>query len=364
MKHLLAINKIEKVGPVTIKKLWEHFGSIENAWEANAENILQVEGINKNAAEAFIQNRNKIDLNQELEAIRKSDIKVLTLEDKNYPTTLKNIYAPPPVLYLKGSLQKQDEKAIAIVGTRRASRYGKEIAKKLAYELSSMGFTIVSGMAAGIDTVAHQGALEAGGRTLAIFGTGVDVIYPRSNKELSEQISSSGALISEFPIGADPDKGSFPRRNRVISGLSMGTIVIEGDYTSGAMITAKCALDQGREVFAVPGNVEIDQSKGPHWLIKNGAKLVETVDDVLEELNMVRPVMTNDKLKMTNECRNYSELSDEQKKIVEVLSLEPKHIDRIVIETSLAISQVSSLLMMLEVKKIIRQLPGKMFILY
>lgn len=361
MRYWLAINKIENVGPVTIKKLWEHYGSIEHAWGARAEDIFQIEGINKNAANAFIQNRDKIDLDQELEFIQKNDIKVLTLEDDNYPAALKNIYAPPPVIYIKGNLLKSDEKAISIVGTRKASHYGKEIARKLAYELAALGITIVSGMATGIDAAAHNGALEAGGRTLAVFGCGVDVIYPSINKQLAEKIETSGALVSEFPMGADPDKGSFPRRNRVIAGLSMGTIVIEGHYTSGAMITAKYALDQGREVFAVPGNVELDQSKGPHWLIKNGAKLVESVDDVLEEFNMTRPGTRPEAIGTRQ--RDYSDLSDDEKKIVEALSLDPKHIDRISIDTSLAIPQVSSLLMMLEVKKVVRQLPGKMFIL-
>lgn len=362
MKHLLAINKIESVGPITIKKLWERFGSIEKAWEAGEEEISSIEGINKKAVQAFIKNRSNINLDEELEKVRGANIDVLTLEDDNYPAVLKNIYAPPPVIYFKGNILSDDEKAIAIVGTRKASHYGKEVARKLAYELASLGITIVSGMAAGIDTAAHKGALEAGGRTLAVFGTGIDIIYPRSNMELSKQISSSGALLSEFPMGADPDKGSFPRRNRVISGLSMGTIVIEGHYTSGAMITAKYALDQGREVFAVPGNVELDQSKGPHWLIKHGAKLVESVDDVLEEFNMMRPGVRPEALGTRQ--KDYSNLSGDEKKIVESLSLEPKHIDRISIETSLTIPQVSSLLMMLEVKKVIRQLPGKMFILY
>jgi DNA processing protein len=361
VKHLLAINRIENIGPVTIKKLWEHFGSIENAWGARVEDILKIDGIKKNAVDAFVQNRDTINLDQELENIQKNKIKVLTLEDDAYPTALKNIYAPPPVLYVKGNIDKIGDKIISIVGTRRASRYGREIAKKLAYELSAVGFTIVSGLAAGIDTSAHQGALEAGGKTLAVFGCGVDVVYPSSNIGLAKEIESSGALLSEFPLGSGPDKGTFPRRNRVISGLSLGTIVIEGHYTSGAMITAKYALEQGREVFAVPGNVELEQSKGPHWLIKNGAKLVETVDDVLEELNMVspgpRPEAQGSRLK------DYSNLSDEQKKIVEVLSMEPKHIDKISVETSFPTPQISSLLMMLEVTKVIRQLPGKMFIL-
>jgi DNA processing protein len=213
-------------------------------------------------------------------------------------------------------------------------------------------------MASGIDTLAHRGALEAEGRTVAVFGCGVDVVYPSENKGLAKSIEENGSLVSEFPLGTGTEKGHFPRRNRIISGLSMGVIVVEGHYDSGAMITAKAALDQGREVFAVPGNVELDQSKGPHWLIKQGAKLVESVEDVLEEFNMVMPK------RIENENRDYSNLPAEEQKIISVLSLEPKHIDNISVETKLSIPQVSSLLMMLEVKKLVRQLPGKMFVLY
>lgn len=296
-----------------------------------------------------------------MESVQESNVCVLTLEDEEYPTLLKNIYDPPPVIYIKGNKFQPNEKTLAIVGTRKASRYGKEIAQKLAFELASLGITIVSGMALGVDTFAHQGALEAKGKTIAVFGCGVDVIYPPSNRGLSKEIETSGALVSEFPLGTGTEKGHFPRRNRIISGLSLGTIVVEGHYDSGAMITAKQALDQGREVFAVPGNVDLDQSKGPHWLIKQGAKLVESVDDVLEELNVV----IDDRRIPNSEPRTFdhSNLSPDEQKIIKVLSLEPKYIDNISVESGLSIPQVSSLLMMLEVKKVIRQFPGKKFVL-
>jgi DNA processing protein len=338
-------------------------------WNASEQSIWQIEGINKLAVRSFLGSRSKMDLDGELNGVLEGNIKVLTLEDEEYPENLKNIYDPPPVLYIRGKIEKSDQKALAIVGTRRASRYGLEIARKLACELAALGITIVSGMAMGIDSAAHRGALEAKGRTIAVFGTGVDEIFPSQNKELAGQIAFAGALVSEFPLGTKGEKGNFPRRNRIISGLSLGVIVVEGHYDSGAMITAKEALEQGREVFAVPGNVELDQSKGPHWLIKQGAKLVESVQDVLEELNMVMPKkMTNDPLdfargQMSNEGRNYPELNEEEKKIVSVLSLEPKHLDVISMETKLSIPQVSSTLMMLEIKKVVRQLPGKMFVL-
>ncbi|MBU0672901.1 MAG: DNA-processing protein DprA [Candidatus Margulisbacteria bacterium] len=365
LKYWLAINKIPNVGPVTIKKLWQHFGSVEPVWKADEKDLAKIEGISKSAIKSFLKNRNQIDLNMELEAIKRAGIKVLTLEDEEYPNALKNIYDPPAVLYFKGKGFDQNEKVLAIVGTRRASRYGKEMAKKLAYELASLGIVVVSGMALGVDTLAHEGVLEAKGKTIAVFGCGVDVIYPPSNRDLARKIESSGAIVSEFPLGTGIERGHFPRRNRVIAGLALGTIVVEGHYDSGAMITAKYALEEGREVFAVPGNVEIDQSKGPHWLIKQGAKLIETVDDILEELPMIRAKRISDsKSKKCRQVRDYSDLPEEEQKIVKVLSLEPKYIDNISFESGLPIPQVSSLLMMLEVKKIIRQLPGKMFVLY
>jgi DNA processing protein len=337
INYWIAASMVDKVGPVTLRKLLDQHGSIIDVCRATNAPLKQAEELILKA--------------------RRMGVELLPLEDKGYPDLLRHIYDPPPVLYVKGKNLSLD-KAVAIVGTRRASRYGKETARKLAYELSSLGFTIVSGLAAGIDTCAHRGALDARGETIAVFGCGVDIIFPAENKSLAREIEASGSLVSEFPLGTGTEKGHFPRRNRIISGLSMGVIVVEGHYDSGAMITAKAALEQGREVFAVPGNVELDQSKGPHWLIKQGAKLVESVEDVLEEFNMVMPK------RMTNEAKDYSNLPAEEQKIISVLSLEPMYIDNISIETGLSIPQVSSLLMMLEVKKLVRQLPGKMFVLY
>lgn len=334
---------VDGVGPVKLSKLLDQYGSIAQVCET----------LNAPLAEA-------------LEAIQKAkekNVSIISLEDEEYPELLKNIYDPPPVLYVKGQNLNSKDKTIAIVGTRRASRYGLEIAKKLAFELASLGISIVSGMALGIDTIAHRGALDARGKTIAVFGCGVDVIYPPSNEDLAREIESSGALVSEFPLGAGTEKGHFPRRNRIIAGLSLGTIVVEGHYDSGAMITAKHALDEGREVFAVPGNVEMDQSKGPHWLIKQGAKLVESVEDVLEELNMVMPESRKSEKPNSRRADDFN-LSPEEEKIRSVLSLEPQLMDNIAAETGFSIPQVSSLLMMLEMKKVVRQLPGKMFVLY
>ncbi len=333
---------VDKVGPVTLKKLLDQHGSIIDVCKAINAPLSEAETLMQKA--------------------ETTGVRLLPLEDEDYPELLKNIYDPPPILYVKGQKLDKSDKMIAIVGTRRASRYGREIAQKLAFELASLGFTIVSGLASGIDTFAHRGALEAKGKTIAVFGCGVDIIFPAENRRLAREIEASGSLVSEFPLGTGTEKGHFPRRNRIISGLSMGVIVVEGHYDSGAMITAKAALDQGREVFAVPGNVDLDQSKGPHWLIKQGAKLVESVEDVLEEFNMVMPKGARSKAQGPRpEDLN---LSADERRIVSVLSLEPKHIDAVSVETKLSIPQVSSLLLMLEVKKIVRQLPGKMFVLY
>jgi len=358
-KYWLALNRIDKLGPVSLKKLYEHFGSAEKIWTAPAAELQRVEGVRREAVNSLITSREKIDPDAELGGL--GDIQAVCLDEPAYPASLKNIYDPPPVLYIKGQLRPADSKAIAIVGTRRASRYGLEVAEKFAAELAALGFTIVSGLALGIDTAAHHGALRAKGRTVAVLGTGVDVIYPPQNRRLAGEIEQSGAVVSEFPLGNKPEPGSFPRRNRIISGLALGVIMVEGHYDSGAMITAKLALDQGREVFAVPSNIALEQSKGPHWLIKQGAKLVEGVDDVLEELN-IQPQTSNLK-HQNNDQIPTNNLNEEEKKIIGVLSAEPMHLDAIAIAAGLPVHQASSLLMVLELNRAVRQLPGKNFVL-
>ncbi|MBU0501707.1 MAG: DNA-processing protein DprA [bacterium] len=338
LQQWVAVDLVEGIGPVKLKKLLEEHGSIEQVCKNLAAPIDRAGELIKKAQE--------------------KNITIISQEDNCYPPLLKNIYDPPLNLYVKGDPSLLKKKAIAIVGTRRASHYGREIAKKLAFDLASLGLTVVSGLASGIDTAAHQGALEAGGKTLAVFGCGVDVIFPSANRVLARDIAASGALISEYPLEAPTSKSNFPRRNRIISGLSVGTIVIEGDYKSGAMITAKCAVDQGREVFAVPGDIRSDLSNGPHWLIKQGAKLVERVEDVVEELGMIMPERCEGSGVRGEETR----LSADEQKIVACLSLEPKHIDFIALETKFPVAQVSGLLMILEVKKVVQQLPGKVFV--
>ena len=358
----LILNKIPHLGAASIKKMWDKFGSIDAIWAATEEDLTKVERLSSKAIKSLLENKNTLDVSAGFSA----DINALTLDDSEYPKNLKNIYDPPSILYSKGKLQQSDEKSVAIVGTRKASRYGLATAKKLARDLASLGITIVSGLAAGVDTSAHEGALAVNGRTIAVLGCGVDIVYPPQNKSLMEQVTKNGSVVSEFSLGTEVEPWHFPLRNRIISGLSLGVIVVEGHYDSGAMITAKEALEQGREVFAVPGNAGMDQSKGPHWLIKQGAKLVESVDDVLDEIKhqmTISKLQTISKSQIQNSKRDYYNLSEEEQKIVGVLSFEVKHIDNITLEAGFSISQISSLLTMLEMKKIIKQLPGKMFVL-
>ena len=287
-----------------------------------------------------------------------SQINIIRISDKEYPELLKKIYDPPEELYVKGDTSALSEKCLAIVGTRTATEYGKAIARKYAKELSQYGFTIVSGLAEGIDTEAHKGALEGGGKTIAVFGCGIDQIFPASNIKLAGDIEENGALVSEYKPGTPAAKWTFPRRNRIISGMSLGVIMVEGHYDSGAMITAKLALDEGREVFAVPGNVEIEQTKGPHWLIKQGAKLAESIDDILEEFNIKRVEGSGKEKEI-----DYSQLSSDQVKVISCLTKEPKHVDRISAESGTSSHETLGILAVLEIKGMVKQLPGKYFVI-
>jgi DNA processing protein len=342
LKYWMALNRVTGLGPVKTKKLLDQYGSAKNVCETLRCPVPEIE--------------------QDFNALTRQKIGVVTIDESSYPVNLRNIHDPPPILYVKGKLIDADKQAMAIVGTRKATRYGLEMARSLSFQLARAGLTVISGLALGIDTAAHEGALEAGGRTIAVLGSGIDQVFPIRNRGLAQKIEARGALISEFPLGQAPDTWTFPQRNRIISGLALGVVVVEGHYDSGAMITAKLALDQGREVFAVPGPAGPDQSKGPHWLIKQGAKLVESVEDILEELRLeIDPGKENRQSLSKN---RELDLSDEENRIAAVLTFEPKHLDTIALETAMAVPQVSSLLMMLELKKAVRQLPGKMFVLY
>ena len=295
----------------------------------------------------------------------------IEISDVRYPVLLRNIADPPPVLYVDGQLEPADVQAVAIVGSRHATLYGIRIARTLAEELSRLGFTIVSGMARGIDRVAHEGALAAGGRTLAVLGCGLDVAYPPDHTQLRAQVAEAGALLTEFPLGSPPLAAHFPRRNRILSGLSLGVVVVEAAEGSGSLITAKLAAEQGREVFAVPGPIDAPTSRGTHGLLKQGAKLTETVDDILEELlpQLERPVIRRslfprpvagvpEPRRSSYEPANFS---PEEEKVYAVVSCEPQSIDELSERAALASSRVACALLSLELKDAVRQAPGQRY---
>lgn len=360
LKGWIALNMIPGVGSITFMRLVNFFGSPEDALKASIKDLLNVKGLTPAICYSIVDHRNKIDADRELRLIECYNLKVITIKDENYPTNLKSIPDPPPVLYIKGEILPRDSRSISIVGARKATDYGKRVANELSIELALRGFTIVSGMAHGIDSTAHNGAISASGRTLAVMGNGLDIVYPAENVELFKKIVDHGAVISEFPIGTRPKKERFPVRNRIISGLSLGTVVVEASKTSGSLITANLALEQGREVFAVPGPIYSVTSKGTNDLIKQGAKLVGSVEDILEELsNYTFEKITNYPLERPDPTE--LNLMDEEMKVLNAIGELPIHVDEIIRKSNLSMSKVSSALVMLELRGLINQLPGMMF---
>lgn len=342
------------------KRLWslvEYFGSPRTAWEASVKDLYTVPGWEGERAGGLAERRSQLDPQKEAAKLASMGISYVCHSDPGYPENLAAIYDPPPVIFFKGRLNAADKLSVAIVGTRKPSPYGLLVAEKLAKDLTALGVTIVSGMARGIDSAAHRGALENSGRTIAVLGCGPDVVYPRENKKLMEEIMHNGAVVSEFPPGTQPEAWRFPVRNRIISGLSQATLVVEAAEKSGALITADFALEQGRDVMAVPGNVVNPLSRGPHRLIKQGARLVEGAGDVLDELGMEKlfPAQKSDldsKMKM----------SYEEETLYSLLTLDPVSLDELVIKSGLLPQKVMAALMYLEIKGFTRQLPGKFYI--
>lgn len=346
--------------PGTGKRLWslvEHFGSPRSAWEASVKDLHAVPGWEVERAGGLAERRSQLDPQKEADKLASLGISFVCHSDPDYPENLAAIYDPPPVIFFKGRLQTADKLSVAIVGTRKPSPYGLVVAEKLAKDLTALGITIISGMARGIDSAAHRGALASGGRTIAVLGCGPDVVYPRENKKLMDDIINNGAVVSEFPPGTQPEAWRFPVRNRIISGLSQAILVVEAAEKSGALITADFALEQGRDVMAVPGNIVNPLSRGPHRLIKQGARLIEGAGDVLDELGMEKlfPAQTNDagaKMKM----------SSEEETLYGLLSLEPVSLDELIIRSGFLPQKVMAALMYLEIKGLTRQLPGKFYI--
>jgi DNA processing protein len=352
--YWLGFNCVRGIGATRLRALLDYFGDLDTAWNASKHDLQQA-GLDRRSLANLLAARNKLDLEAELTRLARAGVSLLTWDDPDYPAHLREVYNAPPVLYVRGAIEKRDEWAVAIVGTRRASVYGKEAAHMLAGGLAKAGVTVVSGLAKGIDTVAHQACLEAGGRTLAVFGCGVDVIYPSQNRNLAAQIEEQGALVSEYPLGTRPEARNFPPRNRIVSGLTLGTIVVEGDRGSGALITAGFAAEQGREVFAVPGSIFARGSRGANQLIQEGAKMVCTVADVLEELNLT---MVSEQA----QARAVLPENETEARLLEHLSAEPVHVDRLGRAIDLPIAEVTSTLALMELKGMVRQVGGMSYV--
>ncbi len=355
LQYWLGFNKVPGIGARRLRSLIDTFGHVEAAWHASPQ-ALAAAGLDRRALDNLLQLRRTLDLEAELERVRRAGLTVLTWDDAAYPANLRRIDTPPPVLFVRGTLVPQDEWAVAIVGTRRATTYGKECARRLATDLAAAGVTIVSGLARGIDGIAHEATLAVGGRTLAVLGNGLDQIYPPEHRQLAAAIAQQGALISEQPLGAAPEARNFPARNRIISGLSLGVLVVEGDWSSGAIITARQALEQGREVFAVPGSIFSPNSNGPNRLIQEGATAVLTANDVLEALNLTRAAQQG-------RVRQLLPTEPVEMQLFALLSDEPHHVDELSRAAGLPIGEVTSTLALMELKGLVRQVGGMQYVL-
>ncbi len=347
-KYWIAFNRIPGIGRVRCSLLLNHFGSLERAWLAEAAD-LRAAGLEPRLAQHIVAQRPQIDVDGEAQRLRAHGVQALTWDDAAYPARLKEIYDPPPVLYVRGELTEADEWAVAVVGTRRPTPYGRQAAEELAYGLAGNRICVVSGLARGIDAVAHRAALAAGGRTLAVMACGLDIVYPPEHAKLASEIIQRGALVSDYPLGTQPRGDYFPRRNRIMSGLSLGALVVEGDLKSGAMITAGLALEQNRDVFAVPGSIFSPQSRGANSLIRDGAKLVQRVEDILEELNLT---MVPQQMELTE----IIPATDTEAALLRHISKEPVHVDEVCRHSGLPVATVSSALAMLELKGLVRQM--------
>ena len=350
LKYWIGFNRIPGIGRARFSQLETYFGNLEQAWHAGASDLRSA-GLDSRSIESIIASRPNISLDAEMEMLERYRVEVLTWNDPTFPTRLKEIYDVPPLLYIRGTLAPEDEWAIAVVGTRRATIYGRDVTERLVADLARNRITIVSGLARGIDSLAHRTAMEAGGRTIAVLACGLDLVYPAENVKMAQAIMEQGALISEYPLGTRPKAENFPRRNRIMSGLSLGVVVTEAGEGSGALITANLALEQNREVFAVPGSILSPASHGTNRLIQDGAKLVRNAQDILEELNLT---MIPQQLEM----RELVTADETESLLLRHLRHEPTHIDEVCRRSRLPIATVSSTLAMMELKGMVRQLGG------
>lgn len=355
LKYWVAFSGIAGIGRVRMSRLKECFGSLQGAWNAS-EAMLKQAGLDTRSVDTLMAVRPRLSLDTEMDKLKRLGVKVIICDDPAYPPALKEIHDYPPVLYVRGSLPLPDEPCLAVVGTRRPTIYGRQVTEEIVADLARSQITIVSGLARGIDSVAHRAALDAGGKTVAVFASGLDIIYPSENAKLAQAIIEHGALLSEHPSGTKPKPESFPLRNRIMSGLSLGVLVVEAGERSGALITAHQALEQNREVFAVPGSILSPASRGTNQLIQEGAKLVRNCDDILQELNLTSAVRQT-------AIDEFCPLDEAESAILKHLSSEPNHIDEICRGSGLTMPQVSSTLAMLELKGIARQVGNMNYVL-
>jgi DNA processing protein len=355
LAYRVALHRVPRLGAVRFALLEAAFPSLEEAWRADS-GTLHAAGLDVRTAQAVARAQSEVDPLEELERLTQAGIEALGPSDPRYPSRLKEIVDAPPLLYVRGAWTPDDEWSVAVVGTRRATAYGRQAAGELARGLAANRVTVVSGLARGVDTVAHRAALDAGGRTVAVLANGLDTVYPPENARLADEIAERGALITDYPLGTKPRADFFPRRNRIMSGVALGTLVVEGDHTSGAMITAKLALEQDREVFVVPGSIFSPQSRGPLSLLKDGATPVASADDILEALNLT---MIGAQMDFG---RAMPPDDPEERVLMAALTREPRHVDEIVRESGMTAATVAATLALLELKGLVRDLGGMQYV--
>jgi DNA processing protein len=355
----IVLNMIEGLGPVSVRRLIDALGSPKAILEADREALMEARGVGEKLALKILVQRDALDAGAEIDQAADHGARILTPIDDEYPGVLKSIHDPPLALYVRGRFLPADGKAIGIVGSRSTSHYGLSAADRLAYQLGQTGFTVVSGLARGTDTAAHNGALKSGGRTIAVLGGAIDCLYPPENAGLADQIAKQGAVVSEYPMGRQADRMTFPYRNRIISGLSMGVLLIESATKGGSMHTAEAATEQGRTVFALPGRIDTPGAKGPHLLIKNGAKLVESLDDILEEYEYLIPQAELNVPGRMTAARPDVPMTEQETKVVEALWQEPLDVDSLARSLEMPSHELSGLLLGLEMKRVIKTLPGR-----
>lgn len=352
--YWVGFNLVKGIGAARLRQIQEFYGSLETAWNSPASGLLSA-GLPQKVVDNFVRMKPQVDLDRIMERIHTQGVKVMTWEDADYPRRLKEINQAPPVLFIKGSINVEDDWAVAVVGTRRVTPYGRQVTSEIASFLAQNGVTVVSGLARGVDAIAHQTALQNGGRTIAVLGSGVDVIYPPEHRRLAGEIAQQGALVSDYPLGTQPDGINFPPRNRIISGLSLATIVVEAGEKSGALITAEFAVEQGRDVFAVPGSILAPQSEGTNKLIEEGARPLLKMTEILEALKLER-------IPEKQSARKLNPLNPVEKKVLASLSQEPVHVDELSSLTGLSISEVSATLTLMELKGFVSHVGGMNYV--